>query len=165
MAAGGGNFPGDRCYAIRASWKRIRKLLLAGNTIGADLVLFPEMYSIGYWFPKNENEISIWKEQAITLDSDFINEYKQLAKDLEISIAITFLRKNRGKYFNSLALIDPKGNIVLDYDKLHTCVFGDETYCDSGNKFKVCELETKKGVIKIGAMICLIENFQKVLGY
>ena len=33
MAAGGENFPGERCYAILAGWGRKRKKLLAGNRI------------------------------------------------------------------------------------------------------------------------------------
>ena len=32
MAAGGENFPGERCYAILAGWGRKRKKLLAGNS-------------------------------------------------------------------------------------------------------------------------------------
>jgi predicted amidohydrolase len=129
------------------------------KSIGADLVLFPEIYSIGYWFPNNENDIAIWKKQAISRNSCFINRYRTLAKELSISIAITFLKKRHNKYYNSLSLINYRGDCVLNYNKVHTCIFGDEKLCDSGNKFNICNLETQKGYIKIGAMICYDREF------
>ena len=45
---------------------------------GADIALFPEMWSDGYELPQDETEL---KKLAIRKDSEFINEFKALAAD------------------------------------------------------------------------------------
>lgn len=143
--------------------------------LNADIVLFPEMFNTGYetfdpaiWrnesYPLNissESELKIkeWSSCAIDTDSDFINHFIFLAKELDIAIAITYLQKGKSKPFNSVALIDRHGKIVLNYSKVHTCDFAMEFFCEPGEEFYVCDLNTKEGNIKIGAMICFDREF------
>lgn len=142
---------------------------------GADIILFPEMWNIGYesfdesvfessFDPKNIPEsilkkAEIWKSNAIDPDSEFIKHFKDLALELNTAIAITFLQKGKTGPRNSVALIDRHGEIVLNYSKVHTCDFSMEYYCEPGDEFRVCELETKKGNVKVGAIICFDREF------
>lgn len=116
---------------------------------GADIALFPEMWSTGYQI----------KGTAISLDDDFLAEYKKLSAELEMSIGITFLEKTAGLPLNSIVVFDRKGNKCLHYSKVHTCDFGDEIDLERGDGFYVSELDTQAGMIKIGSMICYDREF------
>lgn len=124
--------------------------------MGADIALFPEMWSCGYNIPQDNNELN---NLSISSDSEFILAFKNLAKELEMAIAITFLEKHNNSYRNSMCLFDRFGNSVLAYAKVHTCDFGDERVLTAGNGFYVADLDTKIGNIKVGAMICYDREF------
>lgn len=138
--------------------------------MGADIVVFPEMWNVGYMPPfenawdcpdekGHEKEIEHWKSLAIDNDSKYINEFCKCAKEFDIAILITYLKKGKGKPFNSSALIDINGNIVQNYSKIHTCDFSMEKHCQSGNGFYVSDLQTQKGIVKTGVMICFDREF------
>jgi predicted amidohydrolase len=117
---------------------------------GADIALFPEMWNVGY-------ERSALKNPDLQLDgnSDFIKHFKLLALELNMAIAITYMEKWDGGPRNTISIIDRHGKIVLTYAKVHTCVFDEsEVNFSKGDDFYVCNLDTKVGNIKIGAMIC-----------
>ena len=124
--------------------------------IGADIALFPEMWSIGYDILKDVAKLN---EKAVSTNSAFIGEFVKLAKDLDMAIGITFLEKHEDSLRNSICLIDRFGNQVLTYAKVHTCDFGDEHILTSGDDFYVADLNTKQGNVKIGAMICYDREF------
>lgn len=118
-----------------------------------DIVLFPEMWSNGYNFDEG------FENEAITLDSPFLLEFQHLAKKLRLVIGITFLEKTKGKPKNSICVFNSDGNLALHYSKVHTCDFGDEIKLTPGDDFYVCNLKTRKGTIKTGAMICYDREF------
>lgn len=124
---------------------------------GADIALFPEMYSNGYDI--YERDAEIWKNDAIEVNSDFINTYKNLAKELEIAIAITFLEKVKNGVRNSMVLFDRFGNHKFTYAKVHTCDFSVERNLIPGEEFYVTQLDTKLGNINVGGMICFDREF------
>ncbi len=151
------------------------KFCREAKDLNADIILFPEMYNIGYesfdisvW-EKNFDPINVadplsekikaWNSGAISPDSEYIRHFRRLAKELETALAVTFLQKGKSKPYNSVALIDRKGNIVLNYSKVHTCDFSMEYFCEPGNEFQVCDLDTKNGKVKTGCMICFDREF------
>lgn len=113
------------------------------KSLGADIVLFPECFITGYSLP-------ITKEQAILDNSDYVKEFCNIAKDLNIGVVITAFTKGIDKPQNSAFVIDRNGNIIMKYIKVHTCDFSDEKCLESGKEFKVCEFDG----VKIGIMIC-----------
>ncbi len=124
--------------------------------MGADIALFPEMWSVGYNIPEDS---TILNENAIFAHSDFIGEFSKLAKELDMAIGITFLEKYEPLPRNSICLIDRFGNKVLTYAKVHTCDFSDECRLTAGDDFYVVDLNTKQGNVKVGAMICYDREF------
>lgn len=126
---------------------------------GADIALFPEMWSCGYVFPHNEE----WLEKnSISLDSKYVKSFSEIASELNMAIAITLLEKHKPKPRNSVCLFDRHGKLVYRYSKVHICDFGeddDEGVLDAGDDFCVEELDTKEGLIKVGSMICYDREF------
>lgn len=157
---------GDIDLALKKGIEYCKK----AKEMDADIVLFPEMWSIGYQppferafdFPDesgHEAEIASWRDSAIDEKSDFISEFRKCANELDIAIVITYLKKGAHKPSNSLSIIDRNGNIVLNYSKVHTCDFSFEKHCESGQQFSVTELDTKIGKVTVGTMICFDREF------
>ena len=124
---------------------------------GADIALFPEMWSNGYNIYNRLAEE--WKKEAISMNSDFINTFRWLAKQLNMAIGITLLEKYENAPRNSLALFDRHGELQFVYAKVHTCDFGAERNLTAGEDFYVATLDMSCGNVKIGAMICYDREF------
>jgi predicted amidohydrolase len=129
--------------------------------MGADIALFPEMWSNGYTFfdRAEEGAHERWKAQAIDHDSPFVMHFRSLAQELNMAIAITYLERWPVAPRNSVSLIDRHGQIVLTYAKVHTCEFDIESALAPGDDFYVATLDTAAGDVKIGAMICYDREF------
>ena len=126
------------------------------KAMGADIALFPEMWSVGYTIPE---DIDFLKSTAIGAESDFMHSFGVLAKELNMAVGITFLEAWEPLPRNTLRLFDRHGNAVLTYAKVHTCDFGDECRLTAGDDFYVAELDTAAGPVKTGAMICYDREF------
>jgi len=129
--------------------------------MGADIALFPEMWNIGYTFydPSQPDAGEIWQAQAISQDDSFFTHFKALAKELNMAIALTYLERWNRAPRNSISLIDRHGEIVMTYAKVHTCDFDMESALTPGEDFYACTLDTDKGEVRIGAMICYDREF------
>mgnify|MGYP000953353387 FL=1 len=123
---------------------------------GADIVLFPEMWSIGYHMSEDPEE---WKANAVSANDEFVKSFGRLAKELGMAIGITFLEKYDPLPRNTLCLFDRFGNKILTYAKVHTCDFDVESNLTAGDDFYVTDLDTAQGNVKIGAMICYDREF------
>ena len=123
---------------------------------GADLALFPEMWSNGYQIPE---DIAALHQQAVPADGPFVASFGRLAKELDLAIGITFLECFQPLPRNAIALFDRHGKRVLTYAKVHTCDFGDERRLTPGTDFTVAPLDTAAGRFHAGAMICYDREF------
>lgn len=120
------------------------------RALGAEIVLFPELWNIGYALPS---------DQVLSLDSDFLRAFANEARVLGLIVAITFLEKTEGRPQNSVALFDKTGRLVHTYAKVHTCDFGSEACCQPGSGFSVCTVDTSVGPVTLGTMICFDREF------
>jgi len=120
--------------------------------LGADLALFPEMWSTGYAMP-------LCAEDAVEAESGFVQHFAGLAEELEMAIGITFLEKRDDKMRNTLCVFDRFGKNALTYAKVHTCDFEDERNLLPGDDFYTANLNTAGGDVVIGAMICYDREF------
>ena len=124
---------------------------------GADIALFPEMYSNGYDIYERDGQV--WKKDAIDSKSEFVEFFGKLAKELNMAIGITFLEKFEPNPRNTMVLFDRNGECVMTYAKVHTCDFSVEKNLTPGEEFYVADLDTAIGNVKIGAMICYDREF------
>ena len=127
------------------------------KALGADIALFPEMWSSGYDLSGTKEDV---QNRAIKLDDPFLLFFQTLAKELEMAIAITLLESFSPSPRNSLILFDRHGKTVLHYAKVHICEFDkEEGFLRPGNHFPVTSLDTAKGELQVGAMICYDREF------
>lgn len=136
------------------------------SCLGADLVLFPEMWSNGYAPPFDgafddptdpafEKERKEWLENAVTIESGYVTAVKDAAAKYKIGVCATFLSKTEDKFQNTAIVIDRSGKILLNYAKVHTCDFSLEKLLQHGSEFRVCDFEG----VQIGVMICYDREF------
>jgi len=122
----------------------------------ADIALFPEMWSTGYHIPEDLDHLN---RLSIPVNGDFINAFGALAKELTMVIGITLLEEHEPLPRNTICLFDRFGESVFTYAKIHTCDFGDECRLSPGGDFYVADLNTEKGIVKVGSMICYDREF------
>ena len=84
--------------------------------LGADIALFPEMWSSGYVFPHDEEWL---KKNSVSLDSAYVKRFSGLARELQMAIAITLLEKHEPNPRNTVCLFDRHGKLVYRYSKVH----------------------------------------------
>jgi predicted amidohydrolase len=157
--------------------------------MGADVALFPEMFSNGYastvpeeletanvyrhprrWradgapaVPLPERPAAAWRGEPVAADGPFVTRFRDLAAELGMAIALTYLEawQPDGAVRNTVTLIDRHGEPVLTQAKVHTCAFGwQETLLTPGEAFTTAELDTASaGPVRVGAMICYDREF------
>ena len=108
---------------------------------GADILLLPECYLTGY-------DLTITNNDAIT-END-LSALIEAAKKIGIGVTATALTKGNKNSCNTAFIINKDGDIILKYDKVHTCDFADERVLESGDDFYVCDYHG----VKLGVMIC-----------
>lgn len=145
------------CVSLSQNLKKGIDACREAKRKGADIALFPEMWSNGYNI--YDRPVSDWTAEAIPSDSDFVNAFGSLARELDMAIGITLLEKWSGAPRNTLVLFDRFGNRKMTYAKVHTCDFGEERFLTPGDDFSVASLDTACGEVKVGAMICYDREF------
>lgn len=124
--------------------------------MGADIILFPEMWSCGYSIPEDISEL---KAMAVSSESEFVRAFESLAAELETAIAVTYLESCETLPRNTVSLFDKSGSLVYKYSKVHTCDFGDESRLSAGDDFYTGTLSTANGDVTVGSMICYDREF------
>lgn len=148
--------------------------------MGADIALFPEMFSNGYTYGgralkspdvwrgpgrwkageeqydrRHEPAIAELRRQATPVDGPYVFRFRELARELEMAIAVTYLEATGAGPRNSVSVIDRRGEILFTYAKVHTCAFDlPEAALVPGDAFHTGELDFGRGGVQLGAMIC-----------
>ena len=124
---------------------------------GADLALFPEMWSNGYRI--YGRPFAEWKKDAVPCDGEFVDAFGNAAKALHLAIAVTYLERYGDRPRNTMTLFDRFGTRKLTYAKVHTCDFDAERHLTAGESFDTTVLDTSAGKVEVGAMICFDREF------
>ena len=125
--------------------------------LGTDIALFPEMWSNGYNIYGRPPEE--WKAEAVPAAGEFVQTFGRLARELEMAVGVTLLEAWEGGPRNTLVLFDRFGERKLAYAKVHTCDFDAERHLTPGEGFYVTDLDTARGPVRVGAMICYDREF------
>jgi predicted amidohydrolase len=142
--------------ALRAGERACREAAARG----ADVVLFPELWQLGYALcPTEPAQRAAWLAHATTVDGPFVSHFRELARELGVAVLITYLEEWPGAPRNTATLIDRHGDPVLTYAKVHTCDFGREAAFTPGDGFRVADLDTRAGTVRVGVMICYDREF------
>ena len=133
-----------------------KKACAAAKAGGADIALFPEMWSCGYRIPQDARALD-----ALSVDrrGAFVRAFGALAAELRMAVAVTYLERNGPRPLNSVSVFDRRGKEALHYSKVHTCAFDEERVLSGGEGFETAELDLEEGAVRIGAMICFDREF------
>ncbi|KAJ1550277.1 Carbon-nitrogen hydrolase, partial [Nowakowskiella sp. JEL0078] len=118
-----------------------------------DLLVLPELAFSGYTF-KNRKDIEPFIEDSV--DGDTIKWATNYALKLGAYVQVGFPRcsvKNKDKFYNSVCIVSPSGELVALYDK-HFLYEVDETWAEEGERFKIFEIAG----LKYGPGICMDIN-------
>ncbi|MFJ1490669.1 nitrilase-related carbon-nitrogen hydrolase [Capnocytophaga canis] len=116
------------------------------------LVIFPEMTLTG--FTMNSNVV---KERLP--DSQTIEFFKKCALDYQTNIAFGVVIEKKQKATNCLVVVNPKGEILANYEKIHPFSYANENkYYISGNDLVSCQIEK----ISVGLTICYDLRFPEL---
>ena len=124
---------------------------------GADIALFPEMWSNGYNL--YDRPVADWQAGAPPGEGAFVRRFGELAGELKMAVGVTFLERYDGGPRNTLILFDRHGERKLTYAKVHTCDFDVERNLTPGEDFYVTAIDTACGEVQVGAMICYDREF------
>ncbi|TBT88574.1 carbon-nitrogen hydrolase family protein [Propioniciclava sinopodophylli] len=115
---------------------------------GADLVLFPEMWSTGYALP-------IDLRHATPIDGDWVEGFREIAAEMAVGVAITLLAEHPGGPTNTTLVIGRLGEVLLRHDKVHTLRYDAEQHLTAGTGFETCLFDG----VRIGVMTCFDREF------
>ena len=124
--------------------------------MGADIALFPEMWSTGYTLSSDPEDL---KKMATDPKDILVTQFSALAADLNMAIGITLLEQHYPMPRNTMILYNRFGVEVLRYAKVHTCDFHEERLLSRGEDFFVTDLDIGEDTVRIGAMICYDREF------
>ena len=129
--------------SVKENLKTVLTAIKTASEQRADILLLPECFLTGYFFPVTNCD-------ALETDCVEIQTVCRAAAEYSTGVVLTAFIKGNNKPKNSAIVIDKQGNILMTYSKVHTCDFSDERCLESGSEFKVCDFHG----IKLGIMIC-----------
>eukprot|EP00656_Telonema_subtile_P030206 TRINITY_DN33216_c0_g1_i2.p1 TRINITY_DN33216_c0_g1~~TRINITY_DN33216_c0_g1_i2.p1 ORF type:complete len:636 (+),score=117.78 TRINITY_DN33216_c0_g1_i2:134-2041(+) len=169
---------------VQAHQDKAEQFVRRAATMGADVALMPEMWSVGYGanYPTaraasepapesdqqhDSSKLFEWMRYGQGLDGPFIQRMIQLAKELDIAIAAAFLQdidvvdqfSGQTDHFaprNAVAVIDRHGDVVYVYAKVHTVFMSPtEVMTTAGRSWYSGDLNLRSGQnVTVGSMIC-----------
>ena len=104
-------------WEIEQNISNAEKLVRQASEQGAQIILLQELFQTPYFCIDQHPDHF---ELAQTLgESDLIQHFSALAKQLEVVLPISFFEKAGNAYFNSLVVIDADGSCGEIYRKTH----------------------------------------------
>ena len=142
--------------AVSCVWNIEENLLKAEDMIreaakqGANIILLQELFETPYFCQRQDFS---YFDLAKTLEEDpAVQHFKDIARELNVVLPISFYEKAGNTAFNSVAVIDADGSVLGIYRKTHIpdgLPYAEKFYFTPGDTgFKVWK--TKFGIIGVG---------------
>jgi predicted amidohydrolase len=157
-----------QCYSrmgeIKHNRAMLTKLIRKAAKHGAKIIVLPEASISGYMDPKGMNGSEItWtsgkpdeyslpvQSVAETVPGNSTKYFAELALELKIYLTVPLIEKDKGKFYNSMALVSPEGKVIAHHRKRELWNHGDGAWCSKGD-LETQVVETAYG--RLGLMIC-----------
>jgi predicted amidohydrolase len=131
---------------------------LIDQAADADLIIFPEVWNIGWW------NWDLYKTEAETLQGETVSMCADKARQVNAYIHCgTIIEKRGDDLYNTAVLLDPKGNVIGQYSKIHTVAWEslgalEGKICKKGEE--LVYLKTELGIL--GLTICYDMRFPEI---
>jgi predicted amidohydrolase len=152
----------QRAAALRPAENLERGLAAAGmaSERGADLIVFPELWQIGYSpCPAEPAARAAWLALAIGTDDPWLDRFRMQAARLRLAMVVTFLCRRDDGVTSAAAVIDAAGALAFVHHKVHVCDFGWEAVLTPGDELRTSLLLTRAGEVRTGVMTCFDREF------
>ncbi len=96
---------------------RMDQLIREAAAAGGQIILMPELFE-GRYFPQQQNEDDFARALPHR-EHPTLNHYQDLAKELAVSLPVSFFERDGQALYNSMAMIDADGKQLGIYRKSH----------------------------------------------
>ena len=146
-----------------ANFKKAESMLREASSKGADIACLPECALTGY--PrlnrkrlKTEEEYNKELKKILSIaepiPGPYSKKFAQLAEELGIYIITGYEELRGGKVYNTCMLLNPKGEIIGKYSKIHLQDWMVDSGINHGDGFKVFNISIRDIKLKVGIIIC-----------
>jgi len=128
--------------------ENFRRLEALSADIRADIIVYPELCTTGYFFQSREESLS-YAEPADGPTHEF---FRRIAVEKDALVVAGFVERDGEHVYNSILIIRPEESAPRIYRKTH--LFYKERFCfDEGNTGFFVVHDTKRN-FRLGPMIC-----------
>ncbi len=122
-------------WELEQNYVRLEAYVRKAAQRGAEVVVAPETILDGYVCSETSATRSRMLEVAQSVpDGPYIVRARELSRELGIHLVFGFLERSGEEMFNSVVMIDPRGEIIARYSKVHP---RDELYITPGRALQV----------------------------
>lgn len=130
---------------------KARDMVAGCAKAGAEVVFFPEMSMTGFTMKPEE----YYEENMGTTYCAM----KRLAEEYKVHIGYGYISNKNDGFYNTYDVINPKGDIVNSYDKIHPFSYsGEDEHYKKGNKISCFEING----VRICTLICYDLRFSEL---
>ena len=107
-----------KCSAnVSESIETADRLVRKAASQGANIILLPELFERQYFC--QERRYDYYDFASSVEDNEAVKHFKEVAKELNVVLPISFYERDGNRLFNSVAVIDADGSILGIYRKTH----------------------------------------------
>lgn len=141
---------GDR----QANFEKAEKKITEAMAEKVDVIVLPELWDVGF-FPSNVLELG---DPQGAMAQEFLSSQ---AKKYQVNIVGgSIVKEIDGKIFNTLYVFDRQGQMIAEYDKVHSfSPSGEHEVFQPGDHISLFELDG----VKMGAVICYDIRFGELV--
>ncbi len=102
---------------IEENIQKAEQLVREAAAKGAQIILLQELFETPYFCQKEKADYYVYATELE--ENKAINHFKEIAKELQVVLPISFYEKKNYARYNSLAVIDANGEVLGRYRKSH----------------------------------------------
>ena len=96
--------------SVEENIKKAEVMVRQAANEGANIILLPELFERVYFC--QERNYDYYSYATTVEENPAVNRFKEVAKELEVVIPVSFYEKEENVFYNSVAVIDADGNVL-----------------------------------------------------
>ncbi|MDH3244471.1 MAG: carbon-nitrogen family hydrolase [Saprospiraceae bacterium] len=137
---------------VERNLEKIARISKDCSCQGVQLVVFPELVDTGYVMEEIEARASSYQSGGP------LESLKEIARSNDIFIIAGITEREKDKIFNSAVVVDPSGDLIANYRKIHLYTPSGEDVFHSGDNLVTVPIDD----FTLGLMICYDLRFPEM---